>query len=378
MAGDSRREALGLQLGQTAFHLGPDLDDVAARSRCDGDAERTLALVGHLVAHGFGVAVLHARDVAQPQLVVLVPLDDHALDLLHGAELVGDSHADAVGPVVVISGIVDVVLPVERRQRLGRTDAEHRHLFGQDRNVDALLAFAVDLDTRHTVQIAQLAFEQAGIIRQLPLRKTVARERIEHSVDQSEVVLHDDRRSRRQSPLDVGSLAAQHVPALFDVGVAHRAFQLHLQNRQIVERRAGHALHLAHGADVLLQRIGHLQLHFMRRSAGARRYDHRQLDLDFGVFELRHVVGRKDAADQKDGDDEIDELPIGESPFPEIDHNNPPTFVFVTPGRGATFSPSRSRCTPDVTIRSPGRAARICSSTHCRSSRRTEPSAIFM
>ena len=195
VAGDSRREALGLQLGQTAFHLGPDLDDVAARSRRDGDAERTLPLVGHLVAHGFGVAVLHARDVAQPQLVVLVPLDDHALDLLHGAELVGDGHADAVGPVVVISGIVDVVLPVERRQRLGRTDAEHRHLFGQDRNVDALFAFAVDLDTRHTVQIAQLAFEQAGIIRQLPLRKTVARERIEHSVDQSEVVLHDDRRS---------------------------------------------------------------------------------------------------------------------------------------------------------------------------------------
>ena len=69
----------------------------------------------------------------------------------------------------------------------------------------------------------------------------------------------------------------------------------------------------------------------MRRSAGARRYDHRQLDLDFGVFELRHVVGRKDAADQKDGDDEIDELPIGESPFPEIDHNNPPTFVSSHP-----------------------------------------------
>ena len=294
-----------------------------------------------------------ARNVAQPQLIVLVPLNDHALDLLHGAKLIGHGHPNTIRPVVVVTGIVDIVLSVERRQRLGRTYAEHRHLLGQNRDIDALLAFAVNLDARHAVQIAQFAFQQTGVIRQLPFRETVARQRVQHAVNQSEIVLHDNRSSRRQPPLYVGGLAAEHIPALLDVGVAHRALQLHLQNRKIVERRTDHVIHLADGADVLFQRIGYLQLHLMGRCAGTRRHDHCQLDLDLGVFELAHVIGRENAADQKDGDDEIDELLIAESPFSEVDHSNPPTLVFVTAGSGATFSPSRSRCTPDVTIRSP-------------------------
>ena len=199
--------------------------------------------------------MLHGGDVAQPQLVVFVPLDDHAFDLLHGPELVGDGHPDPVGTVVVIARIIGIVLSVERRQHLGRRDAERGHLLREHRNVDALLPFAVNRDAGHALQIADLAADELGVVREPAFGQSVARQSVEHAVDQSEVVLHLHRSALRQSRPRVADLAAQHVPRLLYVGVGNRAFQLHLDQRQIVVRPTGYVVHLADRADALFESV---------------------------------------------------------------------------------------------------------------------------
>ena len=104
------------------------------------------------------------RNISQAELVILMALYNHIANLLYLAEFVIDSHAHAFWPVVVISGIIDAILPLQRGEYLRRRNAQCRHTFRQHLNVDALLSFSVYSDTSHVFNVCQLPLDQSGIV----------------------------------------------------------------------------------------------------------------------------------------------------------------------------------------------------------------------
>ena len=114
---------LRLQFRKAFLHLFAHLDDIRSRSGGNGYTQRGLSVVGHRVAHRGGITLFDLGNIPQPELVVLVALYDHVAYLLHLAELVVDGDAHALGTVIVISGIIDAVLPLQRGEHLGRRDS---------------------------------------------------------------------------------------------------------------------------------------------------------------------------------------------------------------------------------------------------------------
>ena len=155
---------LRFQFLKPPFNLFAYFHDVRTRSGGNGNAQRRLAVISHRVAYRSDIVITYFGNISQAELVILMALYNHIANLLYLAEFVIDSHAHAVGPVVVISGIIDAILPLQRGEYLRRRNAQCRHTFRQHLNVDALLSFSVYSDTSHVFNVCQLPLDQSGIV----------------------------------------------------------------------------------------------------------------------------------------------------------------------------------------------------------------------
>src|SRR5436309_6126040 len=110
----------------------------------------------------------------------------------------------------------------------------------------------------------------------------------------------------------------------------------------------------------LLQLLGDLLFHLLRRGAGPSRHDRTLLDGERGIFRTAepqegHDSSDGDRHDQEQGDGA---LAYGEGGEIEVAHGRPSPSIaarFATaPSASRTDSPSCSRCAPSATMRSPG------------------------
>ena len=178
--------------------------------------------------------MLHCGNILEPQLVVLVSLDDHISDLLRRPELVAHGHPYPVVAVVVVSSIVDVVLAVQGREDFSRCYPEGGHPVGPYAYVDAFLPFSVDVDPGHAREVANLALQETGIVGKLILSESVPGEGEHHSVNQSEIVLHHYRHAGRKAFPGVADLPSEEIPALFHIIVISGALQCYFNESQVV------------------------------------------------------------------------------------------------------------------------------------------------
>ena len=178
--------------------------------------------------------MLHCGNILEPQLVVLVSLDDHISDLLRRPELVAHGHPYPVVAVVVVSSIVDVVLAVQGREDFSRCYPEGGHPVGPYAYVDAFLPFSVDVDPGHAREVADLALQETGIVGKLILPESVPGEGEHHSVNQSEIVLHHYRHAGRKAFPGVADLPSEEIPALFHIIVISGALQCYFNESQVV------------------------------------------------------------------------------------------------------------------------------------------------
>ncbi len=120
MASDHYGQLLSGECGQPLLHRLTHLDNVGARSGGNGNAKSRFTVVFHLIPYRIGITALHTGNVAQSQLVVLVSLNNHLTYLFLGAEFVGNRHSHAVVATRVVSGVIYIVMSLQRGQYFGR------------------------------------------------------------------------------------------------------------------------------------------------------------------------------------------------------------------------------------------------------------------
>ena len=89
-------QAAFFQLRQLLFYGSAHFHDVRTAGSCDEDSLRPFAVEEQFVAGRFFVSFLDAGDVAHAELVVVMPLYQHAAYIFHCPELVADGDADAL------------------------------------------------------------------------------------------------------------------------------------------------------------------------------------------------------------------------------------------------------------------------------------------
>ena len=221
------RQPVLLQLFHLTVHCHTDLHDVGITGSGNQDAHSPLSIAEHLVADRRFVPLLDAGDIAQAQLVVVMSLNQQVANVVHCFELVRHVDAYPVLAVVVISAIDRLVLSVQRGQHLGRFHAQIGHTVLQQRDIDAIRTFAIQVDALHSFQVVHLPFDQFGIVSQFTVVHAVTCQGIEHAEHIAKVVLHH----RAAGPFGqhgVSHLSSQQVPALLHLLVLRRGGQLHL------------------------------------------------------------------------------------------------------------------------------------------------------
>ena len=184
-------ETRGAQLLEALLDGGTHLGDVGLGRSGYQNAQGTLSVVGHGVAHRLLDTLLHLGNVRDAQLVHLMTLDEHAADIAHCLELVRHSDAHTLVSVIVIAGIRGLVLAVECRKHLCRRHAQGGEFVLKKANLDALVLGAVDLNPLDVVQTADFVAQQIAVLQQLALRESVGGQGVEHAVNGGEVVSGD-------------------------------------------------------------------------------------------------------------------------------------------------------------------------------------------
>ena len=128
---------------QLLFYGSAHFHDVRTTGSCDEDSLRPFAVEEQFVAGRFFVSFLDAGDVAHAELVVVMPLYQHAAYVFHCPELVADGDADAVVAIVVVAAVGGLVLSVQGGEDFGGLYAEVCHTVLQQGDVDAFGTFAV-------------------------------------------------------------------------------------------------------------------------------------------------------------------------------------------------------------------------------------------
>jgi len=82
------------------FHFGADFEDVVVGQARDGNAQSALSVAHQLVACRLDVAFVDAGYVADPNLLAVVSLNEHARNVGHVLELVG--HVDAHPSIAIV------------------------------------------------------------------------------------------------------------------------------------------------------------------------------------------------------------------------------------------------------------------------------------
>ena len=314
-------QAAFFQLRQLLFYGSAHFHDVRTAGSCDEDSLRPFAVEEQFVAGRFFVSFLDAGDVAHAELVVVMPLYQHAAYVFHCPELVADGDADAVVAIVVVAAVGGLVLSVQGGEDFGGLYAEVCHTVLQQGDVDAFGTFAVQFHPFHARHIAYFALDKLCIVGQLPVGQSVTGQCVEHSVYIAEVVFHDGgARSVRQQGAGVAHLAAQHVPALLHFIVRGNGGEFYLYQGEVVVRVAFHIIYIAHAADALLQHIRHFQLYLVGGCPRIGGYHHGEFHFYFRVFQFAHLVAGEDAAYKQDGHQEVNQIAVFECPFAYI-HN---------------------------------------------------------
>ena len=127
---------------------------------------------------------------------------------------------------------------------------------------------------------------------------------------------------------------------LFHVVILDGRQQFDLDQGQIIERIAFDVIYIVHLTNALFEHIRHFQFHLVCRSSRIDSCHHRQLHLDFRIFQLTHLIAGQSSACQQNRNQKIDQVPVLKSPFAYIHHNSPPTFVLEPEAKGRTLSPS--------------------------------------
>ena len=161
-------------------------------------------------------------------------LDNHVSYLFDLLELIVDSDTHTVVAIVVITGIIDAVMTLECSQDFGGRYAEGSHTLREELDIDALLTLAIYGNTTHIGDVGKFALHEAGIVGEFLLIDAVAGEGIEHTIHQTEVILHLDGSAGGESGFDIADLTAEFIPTLFDLIVGSGAFHFDLYYSQVI------------------------------------------------------------------------------------------------------------------------------------------------
>ena len=309
------RHAFVFEPFQRPFDLASYFGDIRTTQRGDGDAQCPPAVVPQLVADRIFVPFGNGGDVAEPQLVVLMSLQQQAADVLRCAVTVVHGYAQPGTAAFVVSGVHGFVLSVQGGEDLCRMYPEVGEFVFVELYVNALRPLAVDVHLRDAFDFHHLLFHEFGVPCGLCVGIAVEGHGVEHAEYVAEIVhYHGYGGSFGQLRLYVGHFAAENVPALFRLFVRDECGERYVYQGHVVHRAARHLADVLHRPNALLQHIRHFEFHLMGGGSRIDR-DHGGLfHLDFGVFELAHVVIGEDAAYRQYGDEEVYQLPVVECP----------------------------------------------------------------
>src|SRR5437764_12760585 len=193
------------------------------------------------------------------------------------------------------------------------------------------------------------------------MRLALGLQRIERKGHVRIFVVHDrtDHATRQVVGL-VAELLACLVELLADVGRRSAVAQDHHREGQARPREGLGPVVPAELLHPLLQLLGDLLFHLLRRGPGPSRHDRHLLDGERGIFrpaepQEGHDPGDGDRHDQEQGDGA---LAYGEGGEIEVAHGRPSPSIAArcatAPSASRTDSLSCSRCAPSATMRSPG------------------------
>ena len=263
---------------------------IARRYRSDSYSQCRPAAHTHKASRRCLVTLFHAGDVHQPEMLARSGGDRHLPDVVERVEITCRFDADAVLVRLDRSGVDDLVLSGESTRDIGCRQAAAGHHRRLDRHVDRRRLHAVDLHTRHILDLEQLVFKPFGFVFHFAPCAAVARDAVEDAQHVAEIVVHHRRpRPGRQLRLHVADLTAQFVPQLLHLVGPNLFFDIDRNFRYAGTVLGLQVVEFTQRLNRLFQHVGHLGLHLGGRSPGIGGQHERLLDGKGGILQLPHL-----------------------------------------------------------------------------------------
>ena len=275
-------------------------DDVAALGHRHTQRNHLVAVVVHLDLRRVDQAALDLRDVAQPQLVARSTTNRHGTQLLDVVELAAHAHLHHVQRRLHRAGRFDGVLRAQLAQHLVHVQPQLGQALLRDFDVDLLVLHAEQLDLGHVLHAQQLLARVVGKLLQLGIRKTIARQRVDHAVHVAEIVVEErPLHALRQGVAHVAHLLAHRVPDLRHLLGRRVVFQLKDDHRLARLAVAADLVGVGHFLQRALDLVGDLLGHLLRRGAGPVGAHHHDAEGERRVFVLPELKVRRHAQQQQ-------------------------------------------------------------------------------
>ena len=310
---------VGMNRRHFAVEVLAQLEHVAVLDHGHRQADRLLAAEIHLGDRRIDVVAVDPRDVTDAQAA---SGHRHARvgHRSHRVQFAGDAQGNGMGRGIHGAGRHHGVL---RRQRLAdslRIEAQRCQLLLRQLDEDAVVLDADEVDLGDVLQLQQALARRLDMIAQLGMREAVRGESVDGAEDIAELVVverPDD--ALRQGAADVADLLAHLVP-----GVGHRLAARRVVQLQDDERlaRLGVAARVAeegHLLQFLLDALGHLPVHLLRRGPRPHGAHDHGAEGEVGVFALAQFEVGSEAGNGDDEDEEQRQLAVAQRRGGEVE-----------------------------------------------------------
>src|SRR3984893_15520354 len=305
---------LGQNLGNFLFQRLAEFQQVCARLHPDRERDGGLAVEAKQRRWRIGVAARDGCHICQWEEPVVDPEIDRLQAFLR-YELTVDPHADALWSLLEYTRGRDGILRLQRGDDGTGVEAERRDFPGRKLQEDHFILRTENVDLTDIRDGQDFCANVFNPIAQLALAQTVAGERVDVAEHVAEPIVEewpDD--SLREIALDVRNHVADARPGRRDVASLRRVAQI---DEDGCLARDGDALGIVERLQLfefLLDPVGDLARHFLRRSARPLRPDHHGLDGEIRIF-LPPQLQVCEETRRHEGDHEIpDERTMAERP----------------------------------------------------------------
>ena len=306
------------QIRHHAFHLRiqrlAEMQQVRAGFHADCKADGRLAVETEQRGRRIDITAPDRRYFRQREKAVVDAQVDRPQTVFR-RELAADAKRHALRSCIDEAGLGDGILRLQRLDDGLLINAERRDLSRGKFQIDRLVLCADDIDLADIVDGQDLG---AGIfhqVTQLPLAETVAGEGVDIAINVAETVIEEGAdHAGWKLALDVADHVAHPHPGRFDIARLGFRHQLHKDRRAARHRLAAQMIEIIEFLELLLDPVGHLPRHFLRRGAGPLGTDHHGLDGEVRVFLATEVEIGKNAGENENQHEIPDKRTVFERP----------------------------------------------------------------